>query len=262
MSLNCEVLKGKHCVVTGSVRSMGYAIAESYCASGASVSMIDLNPGILDAAAGLRAKGYEATGYVLDITDRDRVMETFAAMIDKYGPVYSLVNAAGVGEIGPFEDEMPSVWEKVWRVNVMGTVYCIQAAIPSMREQRQGKIMNLASKAGKVGSKLMTVYGASKGAVITLTQALAQEYAKFGLNINCLCPDIVDDTGIWEEVVQVNYARDYGITPEEVRKMYENKVPLGRFVSLEDITDMVMFYTISGHDCTGQSINLTGGRVM
>ncbi len=262
MSLNTDRIRGKVCVVTGSVRSIGFDIASRYAEYGAKTVLIDYDRAVTESAASLRGKGYDATGIALDVTDHAAVLACFDRIEKEIGPVFSLVNCAGVGEVGPFEKMEPAMWERVIRVNLFGTVNCLQGALRYMRGRGEGKVMNFASKAGKTGSKLMTVYGASKGAVITLTQALAQEYAQYHLNINCVCPDIIKDTGIWDNVVSVNYSRDYGMSKEDVTTLYENKVPLGRFVLKEDITDIVCFYTISGDDCTGQSINITGGRFM
>jgi len=239
------------------VQSIGFDIAKRFAEYGAKPVLIDYDKEVLNSAASLNTHGI-----VLDVTKRGEVLACFDKIEKEIGPVFALVNCAGVGEVGPFEEMNEQKWQRVINVNLLGTVYSIQGAIRYMRERREGKIINFASKAGKTGSKLMTVYGASKGAVVTLTQALAQEYAEYGLNINCICPDIIKDTGIWDNVTCVNYARDYQMSREEVTKMYENKVPLKRFVLKEDITDMVCFYLISGNDCTGQSINITGGRFM
>ncbi len=261
MSLDMKQLAGKLCVVTGAARSVGFDIAKRYAANGAVVVMLDINPQVVDAAQELCRSGGHAEGYTLDVTDGQAVARRFRTVIQEHGPVYALVNSAGIMEISPFEETTDEIWRRVWEINVMGTVHCIRGAICSMREQKCGKIINFASKAGKTGSKLMTVYGASKGAVITLTQALAQEYARYGLKINCLCPDIIDDSGVWAQANKM-YAESLHMSPEEVKTLYESKVPLGRFATKEDITDMVCFYTVSGEDCTGQSINITGGRFM
>lgn len=262
MALDVKRLEKKVCVVTGAARSIGLAVAERFAGYGATVVMLDVNPLVLEEAEKLQKAGKDVHGYIADLTDHDTVMRLFDQVVETYGPVFSLVNAAGVGAIGHFEDTRPEEWERVLKINVLGTVYCIQGAIRSMREQGEGKIINMASKAGKSGSKFMTVYGASKGAIITLTQALAQEYAPHHININCLCPDIVKDTGIANEVVFRNYSECYGMSEEEVVEMYEKKVPLGRFATREDLCDVISFYTISADDCTGQSINVTGGRTM
>ena len=262
MSLDTTVIKYKNCVVSGGAGSMGFDVAKRYAEYGARTFLIDLTPAVLQKAEELRAQGYEAYGIQLDITDHDKVMKTFDEITAEYGALFALCNCAGIGENCSFEETTPEMWKKVLNVNLLGAVYCCKAAIRSMREAREGKIINLASKAEKTGSKLMTVYGASKGALITFTQALAQEYAGYNIHVNAVCPDIIADTGIWEKQVCPNYMRDLNMTREEVTKLYTGKVPLGHFARMEDVTDAICYLTISANDSTGQSLNITGGRFM
>lgn len=262
MSLNPDRIKGKNCVVSGGAGSMGFDVATRYAQYGARTFLIDYSSAVMDKAAELNAKGYEAYGIQLDITDHDAVIAAFDKIVAAYGPIFALCNCAGIGENCEFEKTTPEMWQKVLNVNLLGSVYCIQGAIRSMRQAREGKIINLASKAGKTGSKLMTVYGASKGAMITMTQALAQEYAQYNVNINAVCPDIIEGTGVWETQVCPNYMRDLHMTREEVTKLYTSKVPLGHFARMEDVTDAICYLTISADDSTGQSLNITGGRFM
>lgn len=261
MSIDPKRIEGKLCIVTGAARSVGFEVAKRFCSYGGILAMIDKNPEVVKAAEQLRQSGYHAWGYERDVTDRDSLCSLYSELMDKYGTAYALINAAGIMEISPFEKTTGDIWKRVLDINVMGTVHSIQGVIGRMREARRGKIINFSSKAGKVGSKLMTVYGASKGAIITLTQALAQEYAPYHLNINCLCPDIIDDTGVWAQANQM-YSENLNMSKEEVKKLYEGKVPLGRFASKEDIVDIISFYVLSADDCTGQAINVTGGRCM
>lgn len=261
MSLDTKRIEGKLCIVTGAARSVGYEIAKRFCQYGGIVAMLDKNQAVADAARELREAGYQAWGYAADVTEHDAIGSLCRELMEEHGPAFVLVNAAGIMEISPFEETTQEIWRNVLDINLMGTVNCIQGVIGRMREEECGKIINFASKAGKMGSKLMTVYGASKGAIITLTQALAMEYAPYHLNINCICPDIIDDTGVWQQA-NTMYAHNLKMSKEEVKELYEGKVPLGRFATKEDIADLVSFYVISGDDCTGQSLNITGGRCM
>lgn len=262
MSLDPAKLKGRVCVVTGAARSIGLDVARRYAAYGARVYLLDASEQVLASAASLREAGGDAQGRVLDVTDHDAVIACFDGIVAESGPVYALVNCAGVGGSCAFESTTPEMWQRVFTVNVFGTVNCIQGAIRSMREAREGKIINFSSKTGKTGSRLMSVYGSSKGALVILTQSLAMEYAEHNIHVNCVCPDVIRGTGMWDGTVVQTYARDYGITEDEVNAMYEKKVPLGHFATMEDVTDVVAFLTISAEDCTGQSINITGGRFM
>ena len=262
MSLDPERIKGRVCVVTGAARSIGLDVAARYAAYGAKVYLLDASEDVMRAAKDLRDKGLDATGETIDVTDHDGVIALFDKIVARSGPVYALVNCAGVGGSCAFENTTPEMWRRVFSVNVFGTVNCIQGAIRSMREAREGKIINFSSKTGKTGSKLMSVYGSSKGAIVILTQSLAMEYAEHNVHVNCVCPDVIKGTGMWDGTVVQTYARDLGVSEAEVNAIYEKKVPLGHFAAMEDVTDVVAFLTISAEDCTGQSINITGGRFM
>lgn len=252
-------LEGRVCVVTGAARSIGLAIAKRYCEAGASVAMIDINPKIEEEAELLKASGGTVMGLEIDITDRKRVFEAFDEIAGKLGPVYALINNAGIVDQRPFEDITPELMDKVMKVNVNGTLYCCQAAAASMKSAREGKIVNFSSKSGKTGSALMAHYSAAKGAVIALTHALAFELAPYNINVNCVCPGITDLTGVWSEVSK-GYTENLKLPRDEVIKKFTAKIPLGRLTSIEDVTEFVYFLTVHGNYCTGQAFNITGGR--
>jgi NAD(P)-dependent dehydrogenase (short-subunit alcohol dehydrogenase family) len=254
-------LAGKTCVVTGAARSIGLAIAEAYRDAGARVAMIDLNPEVAPQAERLAKGGAQVRGYVLDITDRDAVLECFARIAAELGDPYALVNNAGIVDQRPIEETTPELLDRVFRVNVYGTVYCIQGVLSGMRRRKDGKIINFSSKSGKTGSALMAPYSAAKGAVIALTQALAFEVASDNIKVNCLCPGITDATGVWSSVSK-GYTENLKLPREEVVKKFTAKVPLGRLTDIRDLVDFVLFLTASGEYCTGQAFNVTGGREM
>jgi len=261
MGLYADNLKDKVCVVTGAAKSIGFCIAEKYAEQGAKVVLIDIDPTVEQAAAGLRDKGYFAQGIVLNITDRQAVLDCFAKIVSEVGDIYALVNNAGVVDQRPFEENDEAIFDKMFKVNVYGTAYCIQGAIESMKKNKEGRIINFASKSGKTGSALMAPYSAAKGAVIVLTQALAFEYAPFNIKINAICPGITDATGVWSSV-SAGYTDNLHMSREEVIKKFTAKVPLGRLTNKEDVVDFVFFLTASGDYCTGQAFNITGGREM
>ncbi|HVO20074.1 MAG TPA: SDR family NAD(P)-dependent oxidoreductase [Anaeromyxobacter sp.] len=254
-------LTGKTCVVTGAARSIGLAIAEAYRDAGARVGMLDLNPEVTTQAGRLAAGGAAVKGYVVDITDRAAVLDCFARIASELGDPYALVNNAGIVDQRPFEETTPELLDRVFRVNVHGTVYCIQAVLAGMRKRRDGKIINFSSKSGKTGSALMAPYSAAKGAIIALTQALAHEVAPDNIKVNCLCPGITDATGVWSSVSK-GYTENLKLPREEVVKKFTAKVPLGRLTDIRDLVDFVLFLTASGEYCTGQAFNVTGGREM
>lgn len=254
-----ESIKGKVCVVTGAARSIGLAIAERYCQDGAKVALIDINPDVMKETDRLKAGGGNAKGYILDITDQSAVFKCFEDIEKNLGPVYTLVNNAGVVDQRPFEEITPEQMDRMMRINVSGSLYCAQAAVKGMKDQKQGKIINFSSKSGKTGSALMAHYSAAKGAVIALTHALAFELAPYNINVNCICPGITDATGVWGEVSK-GYTQNLNLSREEVIKQFTSKIPLKRLTSIEDVVEFVYFLTVSGNYCTGQAFNITGGR--
>ncbi|HUX14529.1 MAG TPA: SDR family oxidoreductase [Spirochaetia bacterium] len=260
MSKETGKLAGKTCVVTGAARSIGLVIAEKFAAEGAKVAMIDINPEVITQAKRICENG-AVRGYTVDITDQKAVLGCFDQIRKELGTVYALVNNAGLVDQRPFEETTPELMDKMMRVNVHGTVYCTQGVIAAMKEQKNGKIINFASKSGKTGSALMAPYSAAKGAIIALTQALAFEFAPYNIKVNCICPGITDATGVWSEVSK-GYTENLHMAREEVVKKFTAKIPLGRLTNIEDVVDFVFFLTESGEYCTGQAFNITGGREM
>ncbi len=254
-------LKGKVCVVTGAAKSIGFAIAQRYARQGALVALLDINPEVTKSAEGLAAEGLTARGYVTDITSREAVQECFADITKALGPVYCLVNNAGVVDQRPFEDVTPEVLDLMFKVNVYGTVYCCQEALKTMKTLGDGRIVNFSSKSGKTGSALMAPYSAAKGSIIALTHSLAFEYAQNNIKVNCLCPGITDATGVWSSVSE-GYTKNLNLSRDEVIKKFTAKIPLGRLTDIEDLVEFVQFLTVSGDYCTGQAFNVTGGREM
>lgn len=254
-------IKDMVCVVTGAAKSIGFGVAERYCALGAKVALIDIHPSVVGSAERLRTQGYEAAAYVLDITDPDAVKTIFSQIRERYGAIYALVNVAGIVSQHPIEEVTLDEWEKIMRVNVYGAFFCIQQVLPDMKAQRMGKIINFSSKSGKTGSALMVPYSSAKGAVISMTQAIAYEIAPFNINCNCLCPGITDSTGVWD-AVSAGYIHNLQMSREQVIDKFTAKIPLKRLTSIEDVVDFVEFLTVSGDYCTGQAFNISGGREM
>ena len=254
-------LMGCTCVVTGAAKSIGFGIAQRYAEKGAKVALIDINPLVEESAKKLQDAGFAATAYQMNVADPEDVKKTFAKIRQDLGPVYALVNVAGVVSQHPIDEVTPEEWDRMMRINVYGAFYCIQAVLPDMRQAKEGKIINFSSKSGKTGSALMVPYSAAKGAVIAMTQAIAYEVAKDQINCNCLCPGITDDTGVWGDV-SVGYIKNLDMPRDKVVDKFTAKVPLGRLGSIEDMVDFVDFLTVAGDYCTGQAFNVSGGREM
>jgi NAD(P)-dependent dehydrogenase (short-subunit alcohol dehydrogenase family) len=261
MSFTSDRLQGKVCVVTGAAKSIGFGIAKKYAESGARVVLLDIAPAVLESAGELSSLGLQAWGYVIDITDRSAVLGLFEKITADMGNIFCLVNNAGVVDQRPFLENTDVEFERMFKVNVYGTAWCIQGALPGMIRGGGGKIINFSSKSGKTGSSLMVPYSSAKGAIIALTQALAFELAPHKINVNCVCPGITDATGVWSEVSK-GYTVNLQMPRDEVVKKFTAKVPLGRLTDINDVVEYVFFLTISGEYCTGQALNISGGREM
>jgi NAD(P)-dependent dehydrogenase (short-subunit alcohol dehydrogenase family) len=254
-------LSEKTCVITGAAKSIGYGVSENFAVAGARIGMIDIDPTVEAAAKALTERGYTARGFTVDVTQRDAVMGCFDEITRSYGPIYCLVNNAGVVAQTPIDRIGVAELERMFSVNVYGTVYCIQAAVRTMRELGDGRIINFSSKSGKTGSALMVAYSAAKGAIISLTQALAFELASDNIKVNCLCPGITEDTGVWNQVSS-GYTENLRMEKEEVIRKFTAKVPLGRLTRIQDLVEFTTFLATSGDYCTGQAFNVSGGREM
>lgn len=254
--------ENKVALVTGAAGTIGKGLAERLCQQGASVFITDLDQAALDAIAD--ELGDTCKAMAADCTKADQVAKVVEAAKDAFGGgIDILVNVAGtVGKGGPVEDMSEETWNFVFDVNCKGTFLFTKFVVPVMKAGGGGKIVNFSSKSGKTGSALMTAYSAAKAAIIGLTQALAFELADFNINVNCVCPGITADTGVWKNV-SADYIENMKLPVEEIVKKFTAKVPLKRLAAVEDVVAVTTFLASKGADyMTGQAINITGGREM
>ena len=255
---------GKTALVTGAAGAIGKSVAAGLAQCGARVFVTDLKqPDVDTTVADLTASGFDIAGLAADVTNEAQVMAVVGAAADRFGNrIDILVNVAGVAGQNPIEAITEQEWDFVFAVNCKGTFFFIKHVAPLMKANKHGKIVNYASKSGKTGSALCSHYSAAKGAIITLTQSLAFEFAKDGINVNCVCPGITDHTGVWS-FMSANYIENLKQEREQVVKQFTSKIPLGRLAGIEDVVDVTVFLCSSGADyMTGQAINITGGREM
>jgi len=251
--------EGKTALVTGAAGAIGKAIAAAYAQDGARVFITDLKQDAVDAAAAeIGCKGLAAD--VVDEGQVQAVVDAAAAEFD--GQIDILVNVAGVVAQGKVEEIEVKDWDFVYAVNCKGTFLFIKHVVPYMKKNDYGKIVNFSSKSGKTGSALMAHYSSAKAAIMGLTQALAYELAPNHIQVNCVCPGIVLETGVWANVSD-GYVRELEMPVEDVIKKFTAKVPAGRLAYIKDVVAVTLFLSSEGADyMTGQSINITGGREM
>lgn len=257
MNLNRTVL------VTGAAGAIGKGIAAGFCQDGAKAFLTDINQEALGLAAQeIRASGGTCWAQAADVTQADQVASVVRAAHEALGKIDILVNVAGIVAQGKVEEIDEAEWDRVFEVNCKGTFLFIREVVPMMKAQQHGRIINFSSKSGKTGSALMCHYSAAKAAIIGLTQSLAYELAGDGITVNCLCPGITMDTGVWDKV-SAGYVQNLNLPIDEVIARFTAKVPLARLAKVEDVVAVTLFLASPGADyMTGQAINVTGGREM
>ena len=249
-------------LVTGAAGSIGRGIAARLVQEGASVLATDLDQEPLDALSA--ELGDRCRGAAADATRHAEVTAVVRKALDAFGGrIDVLVNVAGtVGQGGAVEQIDEETWDQVFAVNCKGTFLFVKQVVPVMKRAGRGSIVNFSSKSGKTGSALLSAYSAAKAAIIGFTQALAFELAPHGIRVNCLCPGIVEGTGVWNNV-SADYIRSMNMPIEEVVRKFTSKVPLGRLARIEDVVNLVCYLASDRADyMTGQAINVTGGREM
>jgi len=255
-------LEGKIAIVTGAGSGMGRAIAKRYAAEGAKVVVADINQTAAAAvAAEIGGDGGAAAAFQVDVRNQEQVKAMVAAAVAAFGGLDILVNNAGVGRILPFLDTTEADWDYMFDINCKGLLWCSQAAAAKMIDQgRGGKIVNIASQAGRRGEALVLAYCASKACVISMTQSMALALAPHKINVNAIAPGIVD-TPMWD-VVDSQFARYEGLEPGAAKRRAVAAIPLGRIEQPDDIAAAAAFLASADADyITQQTLNVDGGNV-
>lgn len=253
-------LEGLVTIITGGAQGLGEALAVRLSNEGSRVVVADINLAAAEAAA---SKLNDAIAVAVDVTDFAQCQSMAQAAIDRYGRIDRLVANAAIVLSGPVLELASSAFSKVLEVNLLGCFNSIKAVVPQMLSQGSGAIVQINSKSGKRGSSKNSAYAASKFGGIGLVQSLALELAEQNIRVNAVCPGNMLDSPLWVNSLYAQYAKNQGITPEQVRERYINQVPMKRGCSYEDVENATVFL-LSGQSSymTGQAINVTGGQQM
>jgi 2-hydroxycyclohexanecarboxyl-CoA dehydrogenase len=242
--------------VTGAGRGIGRAIALRLAKAGLAIGVTDLDGRTAAAVAGeIQAAGGRSTSVVADVTSSESMRAAVAAVEGALGPIDVLVNNAGWDEFHFFAETEPAFWDKVIAINYRGVLATTHAVLAGMTARKRGRIVSIASDAGRVGSTGESVYSGCKGAVIAFSKALAREVARYGITVNCVAPGVTD-TQLLHDVM----AGDRGA---RILEAVKRTVPLGRLGTPEDVAGTVA-YLVSDEAgyMTGQVVSISGGLTM
>jgi 2-dehydro-3-deoxy-L-rhamnonate dehydrogenase (NAD+) len=244
-------LKGRTAIVTGGARGIGFAIAQRMAKSGAKVVLWDLDTAAAQGAAQALLQSGAVSVETVDVTDEASVGEAAAAHMRAFGKIDILINNAGItGGNAPLWELAPDVWRQVVEVNLIGPYLTCRAVVPHMIAAGYGRIVNIASIAGKEGNPNASHYSASKAGLIALTKSLAKELATKGVLVNCITPAAAK-TEMFAQMTQQHI--DYMLS----------KIPMNRFVAVDEIAAMVAW--LSSEECsfsTGAVFDISGGRAV
>ena len=241
-------LGGKTALVTGGASGIGRATVMEFARSGATVICLDVNAErgtqlLRDAATTNFVVEFDA----VDLADGDAVRRCVVEVLKRHPSIDILVNAAGWSDIQPFMENPPDFMDRVIAVNLNGMLHLTQALLPAIIASGHGKIVNVASDAGRVGSSGETTYAAAKGGVIAFTKSLAREVARHSINVNCVCPGPTDTP-----MLQTR--------PEKLKEAFLRAIPFKRFAQPQEIADAIVFFAGPRSDyITGQVLSVSGG---
>jgi len=243
-------LRGKVAVVTGASRGIGRAIANALLNEGCAVAICGRNAERLNAAvADLSNNGARVIGVPTDVTSEAAVGKFVGAAVEAFGRIDILVNNAGISGPNVATWDYPiGSWHEVMRVNLDSAFYCCRAIVPLMIAQNYGRIVNVASIAGKEGNPMAAAYSASKAAVIALTKAVGKDFARTGVSVNCVAPAVIETAMLGD------------MSQEHVDYMVE-KIPMGRMGSADEVAALICW--LASEECsfsTGATYDISGGR--
>ncbi len=259
----CQRLKDQVAIVTGGAQGLGEALVRRLDQEGCSVVVADIN---FEAAQRVAQSLTRALAFQIDICEEQQAEAMVEAAIRTFGRLDLLVCNAAILIAKAVVDFPAEQWRKMIDVNLIGYFNCAKAAAKAMMLQRSGNIIQINSKSGKKGSYKNSAYATAKFGGIGFTQSLALELAEYGIRVNAICPGNLLNSPLWNQgpnSLFKQYAKNQGITEEEVRQKYLNQVPLRRSCEYDDIANVMVFLASSEASyMTGQAINVTGGQEM
>jgi 2-hydroxycyclohexanecarboxyl-CoA dehydrogenase len=244
-------LDGKTAVITGAASGIGRATADAFAQAGAHVLLGDINDAAgAEVAAAIRARGRKADFIRLDVTDAASIEAFRREAAARAKQVDIVATVAGWGRTEPFVKNTPDFWRKLVDLNFMGTVGVVRAFLDPMIERNSGKIVTVASDAGRVGSLGETVYSGTKGAVIGFTKGLAREAARHNITVNCVCPGPTDTPLL-------------AAVPDKIKEAFSRVTPMRRLAKPSEVADAILFFASPRSDfVTGQVLSVSGGLTM
>lgn len=253
-------LKGQTAIITGGAQGLGAALAQRLDQEGCNVVVADIN---FESAQKVAASLTNGAPFQVDVTNVEQVEQMVDFAVEKFGGLDLVVSNAAILIAKSVTEFTPDEWRKMMDVNLVGYFMVARAAARVMIPNGKGNIIQINSKSGKKGSYKNCAYAASKFGGIGLTQSLALELAEHGIRVNAICPGNLLDSPLWTNSLFKQYAKNQGITEEEVRQKYLNQVPLGRSCQYEDVANAMVFLASEESSyMTGQAINVTGGQEM
>ncbi len=256
------MLQDQIAIVTGGAQGIGEACARLMAEAGASVTIADIDLARAQEAAGaISAAGHRAEAIRCDVGDLDDIAAMIEHVVVVHGRLDCIVNNAGVTRRSDIMELTEADWDRIWRINAKGVFFCLQTAARQMIEQGGGRIINIASIAGKgYAGTSNAIYASSKGAVISLTKTAAQQLGRHNINVNSICPGVTD-TALSNESLRVR-AETEDLTIEEVAARRTADIPLGRANEPEDLGALAVFLASpAARNITGQCYNVDGGII-